>query len=109
MHTFNFHSRNEDASPKEAVCTETPSSVEINPSSSAWAVKLWTNEQMLAALKAVEDGQPVNQAARNHGIRKTTLKDHLGGRLTHGTNHGPTPYLNTVEDELGNFLESCAH
>ena len=59
--------------------------------------KLWTNEQMLAA-------QPVNKAARDHGIPKTTSKDYLSGRVTHGTNLGPTPYLNTVEeDELRNF------
>ena len=71
--------------------------------------KLWTNEQMLAALKAVEEGQPVNQVARDHGIPKTTLKDRVSGRVTHGTNPGPTPYLSTVEeDELGHFLRSCA-
>ena len=68
--------------------------------------KLWTNEQMLAALKAAEEGQPVNQVARDHGIPKTTLKDCVSGRVT---NPGPTPYLSTVEgDELGNFLKSCA-
>ena len=68
--------------------------------------KLWTNEQMLAA---VEEGQPINQVTRDHGIPKTTLKDRVSGRVTHGTNPGPTPYLSTVEkDELGNFLKSCA-
>ena len=61
---------------------------------------------MLAALKAVEEGQPVNQVARDHGIPKTTLKDCVSGRVT---NPGPTLYLSTVEeDELGNFLKSCA-
>ena len=64
---------------------------------------------MLAALKAVEEGQSVNQVARDHGIPKTTLKDRVSGRVTHGTNPGPTPYLSTVEeDELGHFLKSCA-
>ena len=64
---------------------------------------------MLAALKAVEEGQLVNQVARDHGIPKTTLKDRVSGRVTHGTNPGPTPYLSTVEeDELGHFLRSCA-
>ena len=70
--------------------------------------KLWTNIQMLTALKAVEEGQPVNQIARDHGTPKTTLKDHVSGKVTHGTNPGPTPYLSIVEDELGNFLKSCA-
>ena len=64
---------------------------------------------MLAALKAVEEGQPINQVALDHGIPKTTLKDRVSGRVTHGTIPGPTPYLSTVEeDELGNFLKSCA-
>ena len=61
--------------------------------------KLWTNEQMLAALKAVEEGQPINQAACDHGIPKTILKDRVSGRVTHGTNPGPTPYLSTVEED----------
>ena len=70
--------------------------------------KLWTNEQMLAALKVVEEGQPINQVTCDHGIPKTTLKDRVSGRVTHGTNPGPTPYLSIVEeDELGNFLKSC--
>ena len=53
--------------------------------------KLWMNEQILAALKAVEGCQPINQAACNHDIPKTTLKNCLnGGRVTPGTNPGPT-------------------
>jgi len=52
--------------------------------------KLWTNEQMLAALKAVELGQPINQAARDHGIPKTTLKDRVSGRVVHGVRPGPS-------------------
>ena len=70
--------------------------------------KLWKNEQMLAALKAVEEGQPVNIAVCDHGIPKTTLKERLSGRVTHGTNPGPKLYLNTVEEDKLGKVKSCA-
>ena len=34
--------------------------------------KQWSNEQMEAALRAVRDGQRVNQAARDHGVPVTS-------------------------------------
>ena len=37
--------------------------------------KVWTDESMKAAMKAVTEGESVNQAARNHGVPKTTLLD----------------------------------
>ena len=71
--------------------------------------KQWTNEQMVAAMKAVEDGGPVRGAARDHGVPYSTLKDRVSGRVEHGTKPGPKPYLNTEEeDELGQFLKNCA-
>ena len=70
--------------------------------------KTWTDEQMLAAMKAVEEGHPINQAARDHGIPKTTLKDRISGRVTHGSNPGPKQYLTSSEEkELGDFLKNC--
>ncbi len=36
---------------------------------------LWTNEQMELAMKAVKVGSFINQAALDHGIPPTTLKD----------------------------------
>ena len=35
--------------------------------------KGWPEESMTAALKAVEEGQSISQAARDHGIPKTTM------------------------------------
>ncbi len=35
---------------------------------------LWTNEQMELAMKAVEEGSLINQAALDHGIPPTTVK-----------------------------------
>ena len=46
---------------------------------------------------------PINQAAREHGIPTTTLKDRVSGRVLHGTKSGPVLYL-TKDEENG--LES---
>ncbi len=61
---------------------------------------------MLAAIQAVQNGLcSVSQAARDHGIPPTTLKDRISGRIVHGTNPGPVPYLNRQEeDELEQYL-----
>ena len=61
--------------------------------------KQWTAEQMDAALYSVtHDGLSGNRAADLHGVPRSTLKDRLSGRVKHGTNPGPKPYL-TVEEE----------
>ena len=71
--------------------------------------KTWTNEQMVAAMKAVEEGQSINSAAHDHGVPKTTLKDRVSGRVAHGSKPGPKPYLTSAEEkELAEFLKSCA-
>ena len=44
--------------------------------------KQWTNEQMIAAMEAVETGESgINRAAVDHGVPKTTLKNRLSGRV----------------------------
>ena len=64
---------------------------------------------MQAALKAVEEGESISKAARDHGIPKTTLFDHTSGRVAHGTKPGPRPYLNSEEEkELATYLKHCA-
>ncbi len=69
----------------------------------------WTNEQMLAAMKAVEDAQSVRQAACDHGVPRSTLKDRIHGRVVYGTKPGPKPYLSSSEEnELETFLKKCA-
>ncbi len=35
----------------------------------------WTDQQMVAAMNAVKSGGGVNQAALDHGVPRTTLKD----------------------------------
>lgn len=61
--------------------------------------KTWTNEQMVAAMKAVEEGQSINSAAHDHGVPKTTLKDRVSGRVAQGSKAGPKPYLTSAEEK----------
>ena len=69
--------------------------------------KQWKEEQMAAAMEAVQEGTAasINQAAREHGVPASTLKDRISGRVVHGTKPGPVPYLNSKEeDELAAYL-----
>ena len=51
----------------------------------------------------------INQAAGNFDIPPTTLKNRLSGRVEHGKNFGPSPYLTMAEKtELIEFLTKCA-
>ena len=73
-------------------------------------LRLWSNESMLGAMKAVQDGRMgVNRAALEFQVPRTTLKDRISGRVVHGTNLGPKPYLTAEEEqELVNFLIKCS-
>ncbi len=57
----------------------------------------------------VKGGLSANRAAIAFGVPVSTLKDRLSGRVQHGCNPGPVPYLTTQEEaELGTFLKTCA-
>ena len=50
----------------------------------------------------------MNRAALEHSVPRTTLKDRLSGRIIHGSNIGPKPYLTQDEEkELAKFLINC--
>ena len=67
------------------------------------------DDSMKAAIHAVEEGQSISNAARDHGVPKTTLYDRISGKIMHGVNPGPTPYLSNEEDkELGSYLKQCS-
>ena len=69
----------------------------------------WSNQQMEAAMKAVESGSGINKVARDHGVPSTTLKDRMNGKVEHGRKPGPQSYLSNFEEhELGVFLKECA-
>ena len=64
---------------------------------------------MDAALYSVtHDGLSGNRAADLHGVPRSTLKDRLSGRVKHGTNPGPKPYLTVEEAELTSHLLQAA-
>ena len=84
----------------------------LDPSQTNRSAKLrgWSSESMVEAMKAVKEGQfGVNRAALEYGVPKTTLKDRLNGRVIHGSNMGPTPYLTYEEEkELVRFILNCS-
>ncbi len=61
---------------------------------------------MTAAIDAVlKQRLSGNWAADIHGVPRSTLKDRLSGRVIHGTNPGPRPYLTKDEEsELSDHL-----
>ena len=51
----------------------------------------------------------INKAALLHGVSPTTPKDHLSGRVAHGTKPGPVKFLNDKEEcHLSNHLIKAA-
>ena len=63
---------------------------------------------MEKALIAVESGMSIRRAAELHGIPRSTLHDHVSGRVKDLSRPGPQPYLSSSEDELVVFLLKCA-
>ena len=56
---------------------------------------------MVAALEEVKKGKySVNRIATMYGLPRSTLKDRVTGRVTHGTKPGPHPYLTDNEEEV---------
>ena len=69
----------------------------------------WTDDAMQKAVTAVEqEGISLRQAAEMYGIPRSTLHDHITGRIELGALPGPKPYLTKEEEELVSFLIRCA-
>lgn len=68
--------------------------------------KQWTEISMVGALKEVKNGKySINRIAHMYGVPRSTLKDRVTGKVKHGTNPGPRPYLNKEEEQkLANHL-----
>ena len=65
---------------------------------------------MAAAMEsALSENMSINKAAELHGVPRTTLQDRLSGRVEHGKNPGPVPYLSSSEEKkLCDYLLSSA-
>ena len=65
---------------------------------------------MVAAMKSViNENTPILQAAKMHGVLKSTLHDRISGNVVHGDKPGPDPLLSPAEEEeLSNFLIEVA-
>ena len=60
---------------------------------------------MKDAIDSVIDVMSANRAADLHGFPLSTLKDRIGGKVIHGRNPGPKPYLYSEEErELAGYL-----
>ena len=57
------------------------------------------------ALTAVDDGLSIRKVAEMYSIPKSTLHDHVSGKVRYGAKCGPDPYLDLEEEEeLASFL-----
>ena len=64
---------------------------------------------MHLAIEAVKSGSTILRAATLHGVPRQTLQDRISGKVVHGINPGPKPYLSSVEEkELAGFLIDSA-
>ena len=54
---------------------------------------------MSTAIEAVNSGESVLRAAKEHGVPRRTLIDRISGRVVHGTNPGPKSFLSAVEEK----------
>ena len=72
--------------------------------------KQWTDKDTEAAMKSVNDeNTPILQAAKKHGVPKSTLHDRISGKVCHGNKPRPKPLLSSIEEsEFANFLVEVA-
>ena len=88
-----------------AVCKKRSLTKDKAPVATRKKYRQWTEESMVGALKAVKEGtMGLNRAATEFGVPKTTLKNRVSGRVTHGCKAGRATYLTHAEEE--EFYES---
>ena len=51
------------------------------------------------AMLAVEKGLSLGHAAEMYSVPKSTLYDHVSGKVEFGARSGPDPYLSVEEEE----------
>jgi len=71
--------------------------------------RTWDDIALQNAVAAVDKGMPYRQAAEMYGVPKSTVHDHLSGKIALGARPGPDPYLSIEEEEeLASFLIETA-
>ena len=59
----------------------------------------WDDISMTKAMSAVDDGMSIRRASELYGVPKSSLHDRISGKVQHGTQPGPVPYLTSEEEE----------
>ena len=71
--------------------------------------KLYKSENLKLATEAVSEGVTIRRAAEEYNIPRSTLHDHVSGRVLLGSKSGPQKYLSDDEEnELADFLRDCS-
>ena len=79
------------------------------PHSRPFTYKNWNEKTVSLAVKAVKGGHSQRRVAEEYGIPRSTLGDHIRGRVLPGAKSGNPKYLTDEEEaELYRFLLRCA-
>ena len=71
--------------------------------------KRWDFESLKRACEAINDGMPIRRAAEQYKIPRSTLHDHISGKVEMGSKSGPRAYLTDYEEEeLVRFLTNVS-
>ncbi|XP_019852802.1 PREDICTED: uncharacterized protein LOC109582507 isoform X4 [Amphimedon queenslandica] len=69
----------------------------------------YDNDQLMRAYEAVKDGCSIRSAAEKFGVPRSTLSDHVSGKVQNGRHSGPERYLSDEEEkELVRFICKAA-
>ena len=71
--------------------------------------KNWNDERLGRACDAVHKGMAIRRAAEGYRVPRSTLHDHVSGRVQFEAKSGPKRYLNNSKElELVNFLSGVS-
>ena len=70
--------------------------------------KNWTAGRLVLACNAVKEGLPLRRAAEEYEIPRSTLQDHVSGRVLLGSRSGHQYLSDTEENEVEEFLLESA-
>ena len=84
----------------DSICAGSPVIITLQKSKQTIIVSMWNSKDLKYLHLSTSCGNSLQFV-----VPKTTLKDRLRDRVTHGTKSGPKQYLNNEEEkELAEFL-----